>query len=367
VAVPRTHDGSVGPRSRTSGTTSLVAALAAVVAVACLVTLVVRFADTSGSTGDRLAAMYGAGNPDADAEAAGRERELVMSQASQFVLRVNTYGPDDLDDQNAMPDYVASVKEVITAKYAVEFDEAVTIPAQTVAQTQVERTAEIYATGVETIGADTAAVLVTGALMQSYPDTRPEAGEDDRIEEEPQQFRLLVRVVRTDGRWLVDDFEPVVGEVAGEETDPATPSEGAADVSGPVVRRFVEIVDNRRTGIETAVATLDSCGFPRAAGGDDPACAAAPQQLSAAARTLSASLRGAANPDAKVYVGEAPDQVAALADATRAAADNVVEAVGVLQADCITTDSEACSRQRTTLAGAQSTLLEAIDAWVGLG
>ena len=50
------------------------------------------------------------------------EREAVMSQTKQFVLRLNTYGPDDLDDEDACADYQEQVDEVITPKFAADFE-----------------------------------------------------------------------------------------------------------------------------------------------------------------------------------------------------------------------------------------------------
>ena len=38
-----------------------------------------------------------------EADEVQAEREDVMAQAEQFVLRVNTYGPDLLDGQGSMP------------------------------------------------------------------------------------------------------------------------------------------------------------------------------------------------------------------------------------------------------------------------
>ena len=50
------------------------------------------------------------------------DREAVMAQTEQFVLRFGTYGPDLLDEQGGMPAYRQRVKDVITPKFAVSFD-----------------------------------------------------------------------------------------------------------------------------------------------------------------------------------------------------------------------------------------------------
>ena len=211
MAVPRTHDGSVGPRSRSA--TPLVPVLSAVLAVvvvACLVFLGTRYAEASGSVGDRLDEVF-TGQDAAAAQDGGpddtRTRELVLSQANQFMLRINTYGPSDLDEQDKMPGYVERVKELITPKLAVEFEKQVTLAEQSVAQAGLARTIQLYASGAESLDSDLATVLVSGAINQSYPDPAKEG----RIEFEPLLFRYEVRLVKTGGTWLVDDFTPVTG------------------------------------------------------------------------------------------------------------------------------------------------------------
>src|SRR5690606_31872604 len=58
------------------------------------------------------------------------ERERVMSVTDQFVKRLGTYGPDLVDDSGQMPDYRKQVREVITPKFAADFDEQVTTAEQ---------------------------------------------------------------------------------------------------------------------------------------------------------------------------------------------------------------------------------------------
>ncbi len=219
MAVPRADDGSLTPTPSTSGSrlTFLSAGLALVVA-ACAVILLVHTVSSSDATESR-----------ADDPAA---REQVMNQANQFVLRVNTYGPEDLDEQNAMPEYAERVREVITAKFAVDFNESITFAEQTVAQAGYARDVEIFSSGVETIDADSASVLVAGALNGSYPDPQREG----RIEYEPQPFRFQVSLVRTGDEWLVDDFFPLTGELdepAPEQTTvPSTTPRPTGQPSG---------------------------------------------------------------------------------------------------------------------------------------
>ncbi|WP_323794070.1 hypothetical protein, partial [Nocardioides sp.] len=99
---------------------------------------------------------------------------------------------------------------------------------QTVSQAGYARTVDLYATGVESVDADNATVLVAGVLNGSYPDSSAEATDEDRIEFEPQPFRFQVQLVRSDDEWLVDDFSPLSSEVVDPTeglTDPAEPTE----------------------------------------------------------------------------------------------------------------------------------------------
>lgn len=360
MAVPPTHDGSVGPRS-TSGTFARPAltAVLAVVCVACLLFLGLRYTDASGSFGDRIGQVFGA---DDEPGATGdlddpRARELVLSQANQFMIRVNTYGPSDLDEASKMPGYVERVKEVITPKFDVEFEESVTLAEQAVDQTGLERSVQLYASGAESITDDTATVLITGVITQSYPD--PEA--EGRIEFEPELFRYEVSMVRTGGEWLADDFAPVLGEVEGEPTEgePTAPPE----TSSPAVQRYLRVVTGRQGDIEAAVATIGRCGFPEPATSASASCVAVSDDLASAARVLGVALRDAADPDAAGYAGAAPDAVTALAQATRAATADVIAAAQALRPACVVTDSAACTEQRTALADAAANLQAALDGW----
>lgn len=135
------------------------------------------------------------------------EREQVMAQSEQFMLRMGTFGPDQLAEDGTMPDYRERVTDVITPKFATSFDKEVTTAEQLVAQAGVARVAEVFATGVSVIDADSATVLVAGSFTDSYPVGKKKVRED----QEPVPFRIEVKLVLTDGEWLVDDFSPVTG------------------------------------------------------------------------------------------------------------------------------------------------------------
>jgi Mce-associated membrane protein len=133
------------------------------------------------------------------------DREAAMASTQQFVLRVNTYGPSLLDSNGQMPEYRSRVKAVITPKFAVSFDQGVTVAEQSVKNYGVDRTCAVFATGVEQIDTDSAQVLVAGSFSETLKNKsgkRVSAGE-------PAPFRLRVSLDKIDGRWLVDDYQTV--------------------------------------------------------------------------------------------------------------------------------------------------------------
>jgi Mce-associated membrane protein len=135
------------------------------------------------------------------------ERETVMAQTEQFMLRMGRFGPDMLEDDNGMPEYRERVKEVITPKFATSFDKQAVAAEQLVAQGGVSREAEVFATGVSVIDDDSATALVAGSFTDSFPQGK--GGE--RVAGDPVPFRMEVDLVKTGGKWLVDDFTPITG------------------------------------------------------------------------------------------------------------------------------------------------------------
>lgn len=133
------------------------------------------------------------------------ERDRVMSQSRQFMLRMGTYGPDQLEN-GGLPEYRELVTEVITPKFATSFEKSVTAAEQIVAKAGVSREAEVFATGVATLDDDSATALVAGSFTDSYPDRK-----GDLQPQQPVPFRMELTLVKTDGEWLVDDFTPVTG------------------------------------------------------------------------------------------------------------------------------------------------------------
>jgi Mce-associated membrane protein len=201
----------------------VVSALLIVASLVSLAFLAVSRPEDGASLGQRVDAVFGQADEDV------RERESAMSQAEQFVLRVHTYGPQLLDEKNAMPKYRELVTEVMTPKFGADFEEQAGLAEATVAQAGVARTAEVFSYGTATIDRDSASILVAGSFSTSYPD--PKAPEDagSRIDTDAIPFRYEVSLKKIDGEWLVDAFQDLTGEPAQpavpEQPQPSTPDE----------------------------------------------------------------------------------------------------------------------------------------------
>jgi Mce-associated membrane protein len=218
VAVPSAPDGELADASTDSATPSpsssrsrsaLLVAFAAVI-VGCLVALLVLVIVKAGAADD-----------DETSDDPQAQREELMSQTQQFVIRVNTYGPSWLDEKNQMPRYVSGVSELMTAKFAAEFEQSVVIPESQVAQSGYGRSAMAHAVGVASMDDDSATVLVGFVRTDSYPKPRDPS---KRLKLDGNAERWAVELVLTEGEWLVDNYA-VISETP-EKTPGGQPSEG---------------------------------------------------------------------------------------------------------------------------------------------
>lgn len=224
---PAPHVGSVtsdqsSPEGGNPGATSASRGFRLGLLVALVVVLVGSLAWTGYLVATRTSSAGGnlperVGNVLTGDNAIAAEREQVMDVASQFMLRVNSYGPDDLAEDGTMPEYRERVGELITPAFRADFETQVGTAEQTVAQAQLGREAEIYGVGVSTMDADSATALVAGAFTNTYPGNGRRA--DERVSSEPASFRVRVSLVKVSGEWLVDDFAPVTG--GGVSLDPS--------------------------------------------------------------------------------------------------------------------------------------------------
>lgn len=156
----------------------------------------------------------------ADGDPRQAPRDEVMSQSRQFMLRMGTFGPEQLDDQGRLKEYRTLVSEVITPKFKASFDEQATVADQMVAQVGVSRSADVFSTGVSALDDDSATALVAG----SFTDTFEVKGE--QRPQEPVPFRYELKLEKIEGRWLVDDFTPVTGgDGAGQSGQSGQPGQ----------------------------------------------------------------------------------------------------------------------------------------------
>lgn len=143
-------------------------------------------------------------------------RDAVMRQTEQFVLRLNTYGPDQLDDQGHLTAYKKQVAAVITPKFATDFDQSgLPIAEQTVAQAGYGRVAKVFGVGVVSVDGSSAKTIVAASFTSSYPDPKHRDDPSKRIQSQPDVLRWVVSLVKTDGTWLVDDYSPATGGQGG--------------------------------------------------------------------------------------------------------------------------------------------------------
>jgi Mce-associated membrane protein len=159
----------------------------------------------------------------------GSERERVMSTATQFVLQVNTFGPEDLDEQDRLSGYVDRVGELMTSKFTEDFKEAQELPEQLVTQADIGRSATVNAVAVSTIGEDSATAIAAFELTHSFPSAKKPK---QRIDDRPVPTRWQLNLRKVEGEWLIDDYE-VLPETLEDEASPGTPSEQPSLPSAP--------------------------------------------------------------------------------------------------------------------------------------
>jgi Mce-associated membrane protein len=159
-----------------------------------------------------------------DQDSLQTQRDQVGAQAEQFMLRVNTYDPTLLSSDGTMPKYRELVEDVITPKFAADFEQAVPLTEQVVQQSKITLTCEVFSTAVSAIDEDSATALVAGATTATIPSTN---GGDPQVISQPSQMKLSL--VKSKGRWLVDDFSPLVGgdQPSGGASPSGSPTSGA--------------------------------------------------------------------------------------------------------------------------------------------
>jgi hypothetical protein len=184
--------------------------------VVLLVLLVVSVAGAGYLATNRSVPALGI---DGEQDSLQAERDQVGAQAEQFLLRVNTYDPSMLEDDGTMPKYRSLVEEVITPKFAADFDQSVSVVEQVVAGRGDTVTCQVFSTGVSAIDSDSATALVAGATTSTIPG---KDGKEPVTFSQPLQLRL--QMVKIRGKWLVDDFSSISGTGDAGADDSASPT-----------------------------------------------------------------------------------------------------------------------------------------------
>ena len=124
------------------------------------------------------------------------ERADVASAAERFVVQFNTYDPESVDT------YIESVNPMLTTKAKTKFDAAMEEIISLIQESKLRSEGKLLASGVAHVDTDDAIVLVAvDAEANSI------AGPVQR------HFRWEIDMRKIDGAWLVDDFNPVTGQV----------------------------------------------------------------------------------------------------------------------------------------------------------
>jgi Mce-associated membrane protein len=152
----------------------LAAALVLALAFAVLVTLLDPGSDASASTQESAA------------------RKEVQRVASSFAVNFNTYSSENVDS------YTKRMRPLLTDRAEQSFSQAIQAVVQQMRSREMSSKGEVLVTGVASIDADSATVLVVADA-----DVTSAGGDLAR------HFRWEVDLVRRGNRWLVNDFAPV--------------------------------------------------------------------------------------------------------------------------------------------------------------
>ncbi len=119
-------------------------------------------------------------------------RHEVQRVASAFAANVNTYSSDDIES------YEKRVRPLLTDGFEQSFSRAIEGLVAQMRSVGIDSRGEVLVTGVSSIDADSATVLVV-ADADVETSTGPRA----------RHFRWRVDLARQGGEWLVNDFEPL--------------------------------------------------------------------------------------------------------------------------------------------------------------
>jgi hypothetical protein len=126
----------------------------------------------------------------AEEELEGRADVVRVSES--FMVQFNTYDPASVDS------YAESVNSLLSTSAKTAFGKEIEDITTLIRETDLQSDGKVHASGVASIDDDSARVLVVADAEASSS-----AGPVQR------HFRWEISLVKVDGEWLVDDFEPV--------------------------------------------------------------------------------------------------------------------------------------------------------------
>jgi hypothetical protein len=120
-------------------------------------------------------------------------RSAVTRAAERFTVQVNTY------DAASMGSYQKSMNSMMSPKFQADYKKVIAQLSSTIKQAKVRSKGQVLASGVSSVDADSAQVLVVS-------DASVKTVFDPNV---ARHFRWEVSLVKINGKWLVDDFSPV--------------------------------------------------------------------------------------------------------------------------------------------------------------
>jgi Mce-associated membrane protein len=120
-------------------------------------------------------------------------RSGAVSAAERFTTQFNTY------DSASLPAYEKSLKSMMSPKFRASFEKAITQLAASIKQGKIRSKGQVLASAVATQDSDSAQVLVVS-------DASVHTIYDPNV---ARHFRWQVSLVKINGQWLVDSYEPV--------------------------------------------------------------------------------------------------------------------------------------------------------------
>lgn len=183
-------------RSGRSRVIALLVVATALGVVLSAVGVILHLMDPSGSDGE------------------SKDRNAVISRASDFAVAYNTYDVVDL------PDYQKRLKGLLTSDYNKQFTQVTDAVFKALeSKKQKSGGAKVLGTAVESIDKDSAVAIV--AVDAKITNTDNEA-------EVLRHFRWKLSFEKDDGKWLISNFESVA-PVEAQATPAPSPTEGGAE------------------------------------------------------------------------------------------------------------------------------------------